>query len=379
MQIPPPLISHTSYLFIYPFIMLQVKYPSLLNANNFITLAAYESKFVELERAVPITPQNLTLLVGNLLGDQSDKVPSPLFDSSSYSSPLQKYLTIASYCKLIVLSPQLSSFELSLQDVFQIWELRINLLLMASNQRLPHSSSLIPPIPNAQFLRNETNLFLKELVRLDDKKAAEGLPKELSWHFKLLIHRIKYGPSLVLVNQLYNDLFQLRSETPKDTHIENKARIMFYNICAIMITRNELLTTFNLLTQTLAQDLHTPHSASLTAIVGCVLAFKETGSVSPDSLYFEEIATAYQKADRQLFDRIDKLTASPENEHPTASLDGLVGLVVANKITPRMLCTLIAELELEQLPPTENTPYGHCLDLAHQQWPSNVYSLYALE
>ncbi|ESX01196.1 hypothetical protein KL918_002835 [Ogataea parapolymorpha] len=370
--------------------MLQAKYPSLLNANNFISLPQYESRFYELERSTPVTPDNLILLIQNLLGEELKEVPSELFAPNSYKSPLETYLTIASYCKLIILSPNLSNFDISLQDVFQIWELRINLLLMAANLRVQDSSSLVPPIPNAQFLRNETNLFLKELIKLDDK---ETLPKELSWHFKLLINRIKYGPSLILVNQLYNDLVQLRVTTPKGTKdLANKSSIILYNVCAIMIARNELLTVFNLLNQTLESDSENSQLAGLTALVGCLYTFKDTGSVSDNAPFFNEIVAAFENTDEQtlnllvtilnsvepVYNEDRSTTMSLEREHHF-TLQEIIRLVEDGKISGRILCSLCGLLEVQRLSTNDESELDKCLDLVHQQWTSHPQNIYAFE
>ncbi|KAG7825859.1 hypothetical protein KL909_001091 [Ogataea angusta] len=370
--------------------MLQVKYPSLLNANNFISLPQYESRFYEVERSTPVTPDNLILLVQNLLGEESKERPSELFARESYNSPLETYLTIASYCKLIILSPNLSNFDLSLQDVFQIWELRINLLLMAANLRVPDSSSLVPPIPNAQFLRNETNLFLKELIKLDDK---ETLPKELSWHFKLLISRIKYGPSLILVNQLYNDLVQLRATTPKSTkELANKSSTILYNVCAIMIARNELLTVFNLLNQTLESDPENSQLAGLTALAGCLYTYKDIGSVSDNAPFFKEIAAAFGRTDNQtlgllvtilnsvepVYNEDNSTTMALEKEHKF-TLQEIIRLVESGKISGRILCSLCGLFEVQRLTTNGESELDKCLDLVHQRWTLHIQNIYAFE
>ncbi|KAG7751264.1 hypothetical protein KL911_001236 [Ogataea haglerorum] len=370
--------------------MLQVKYPSLLNANNFISLPQYESRFYETERKTPVTPDNLVLLVQNLLGEELKEAPSELFARNSYKNRLEIYLAIASYCKLIILSPNLSNFSISLQDVFQIWELRINLLLMATSLRVPGSSSQIPPIPNAQFLRNETNLFLKELIKLDDK---ETLPKELSWHFKLLINRIKYGPSLILVNQLYNELLQLRATTPRTTKdLANKSSIILYNVCAIMIARNELLTVFNLLNQTLESDSDNPQQAILAALVGCLYTFKEKGSVSDSAPFFKEIVAAFEKTDsrtlsllvtilnsvKPVYNEDHSTTMAMEKEHKF-TLQEIISLVEDGKISGRILCSLCGLFEVERLTKNGESELDKCLDLVHQQWTSHVQNIYAFE
>ncbi|GMG24471.1 unnamed protein product [Ambrosiozyma monospora] len=390
--------------------MLQTKYPSLLNLSNFISLPQYEAKFQDGD----VNPDQLFSLINSLKNHNDGNTDKP--NEYNISTSLEYYLSIASYCKLIILHPHLNDLYLSLEDIFKVWEIRLNFLLMATNLKPPKTTSVIPPIPNAKFLRNEVNLLLNELIKIKSQKDDDGtatdnidnMPSEVSWNFKVLINRIKNGSGLLLLNYYYNQLLKLRQAEDK-----RKINVIMFSLSSLLLARQQYLTLFNLLTQFLddsKSDSKDPESESfkqlrsncslIITLTGLLMLFKDNSSVDENSIYFKDIKSNFQKVNKQslnqLIDVLSKVAPihttnlSKSNTTTTLKISDLndlgevIKLVQELKITGRIACSLCAEFEMGLLfKQNENDEtvesFDDSLDVIGNEWKKTINNYYAYE
>ncbi|ODV84313.1 hypothetical protein CANARDRAFT_8667 [[Candida] arabinofermentans NRRL YB-2248] len=399
--------------------MLQAKYPSLINTSNFLSIPQFESQFID----QPIDIDNLYKLI-NLLEDDlttydDTNTSSNIYEIRYYKSRLQLYLNISSYCKLIILSPNLSNFNLSLIDIYKIWEIRINCLLMSVNLKIPNSKSILPIITNTNYLRNEINPLIKNLTKLGstDNNNKELFPNDINWSFKIILNRIKYGSSLLLVNYLYNELIQLRSNYNNSSIdkelISKQIIIILFNISSIMIARQEYLTIINLLnqTKTIQNSYNLSQIQLLNILIITIYIFKSDNNNSNDDefkshLMYPILLKTYEsfisneddsnKCIKQLIKVLNNIEPiyNDKDSIPLSltidyklTLNEIIELVQDLKITGRILCCLCGVYEIEmnnsiqdkEKEKGDNNKLNESLNIINNEWFVNINNLYAFE
>ncbi|QPG74483.1 hypothetical protein FOA43_001813 [Brettanomyces nanus] len=346
-----------------------IEYPGLFNLSNFIALDSYESQ-------LPIENVSVAGLVD--LTRSLDHVSDEKYDSA-----VELYLSIASYCKRIILDKDLARFDFSLKDVFKIWEIRLNLLLMSV--QLTDSKGRIP-IPNAKFLRSEVDVLLKELMKLNDKEKTdmESLPDEISFNFGLLIYRVRYGSNVLLLNNYFRQIFNFRlGLANQKTRLLASRRIhrLLFSISALLVVRKQYLELFSQLIDVLAcldrsEIKLTAQVGLLAALVG-ILMLNEDSDIH-NSGYYNDIVQAYDRSllDHSVFEDLEQVDV-------ISDLEDLVQRVSESQsITPSTVCHLCGRYEMQYMVKDEvaqNNKLDDLLSIVYDLWFKNVHNMYALE
>ncbi|GME75798.1 unnamed protein product [Ambrosiozyma monospora] len=288
---------------------------------------------------------------------------------------------------------------------------------MATNLKPPKTTSVIPPIPNAKFLRNEVNLLLNELIKIKSQEDEDGaaadntdnMPSEVNWNFKVMINRIKNGSGLLLLNYYYNQLLRLRQAEDK-----KKINVIMFSLSSLLLARQQYLTLFNMLTQFLddpksdSKDQGESESFKqlrsncylIIALAGLLMLFKDNSSVDENSIYFKDIKSNFKKVNKQSLDQlIDVLSKvapihttnlSKSNTTTTLKVSNLndlgevIKLVQELRITGRIACSLCAEFEMGLLfKQKENDEtvesFDDALDVTGNEWKKTINNYYAYE
>ncbi|VEU20184.1 DEKNAAC101040 [Brettanomyces naardenensis] len=361
--------------------MLQIKYPSLLNLTNFIASDNYEASLSSTE----ITIEGLSKLA-NLLNKPLDS-DNPIYSSSSYPSKVDLYLTIAAYCKRIILHPDLSQFNFTLKDIFRIWEIRLNFLLMSSGMA---DSKGIKPIPDAKYVRSEVEILIKEMEKI------EGGGDLSSWDFRILLNRIRYGSGLQLLTFYFNEVFEARKELGEDggKTARYKLRILLFGISSLLTARQQYLALFNQLEQVETDESRLQSElALLTALSGILLLYKDSNNVDREhNGYFDEIKEAYDKSlvDPYCHDTLVEIlrTLTPvhngqeskplplEEGFHFEGIDQVIELVRDLKITGRIICSLWGRFELDSK--VASSAEG-IMGIIHEEWRGHLNKMYGFE
>ncbi|CDK24704.1 unnamed protein product [Kuraishia capsulata CBS 1993] len=428
--------------------MLQAQFTSLLNANNFIPLPETDVLSSEIDGSFT-APKQETLFalihqLYSLITAESQSTTSDELKKIHRKKNLS-FLKIASYCRAILLSPTLDdNYELT--HILKIWEIRILCLLFLTDPSFSKNPVTHTIIPNAKFLRTEVNILMKELIRIEesrlrrenspiDKRPVEmRFPEELDPFFKEILRRIKYGPSLVLINYSYMDLFELRGFLAESTdEMETndylkRIEILAYATTATMIARRENLSVFNLLIATaedaerctVRNELYISRLSLLGCLIGLIYLFKEySSSTKPvvsaisgeedhgfedscdESPYFASVKNLFSKVQLEgPFVQLAKIMGSvppvfDDESFQTVHLESgelrslveLQRLIKNLKITGRILCSLCAEFELtlrfgesSEILENSNDELSSALQILNKVWwNGNVSKVYGFE
>ncbi|OWB78572.1 hypothetical protein B5S32_g2768 [[Candida] boidinii] len=319
-------------------------------------------------------------------------------------------------------------------------------------------------ISSAKMLKTEVNILLKELdvinkTRLEKKQqsqqtlqqanytsVAPKYPDELEWDFKLLLNRIRHGSSLILVNYYFLEVFDLRSnigllqssiKTAGSNNIENeiKNKIKFqndklinltYSVLSVMISKQELLTCFNLLIEIIEKDelsnklnkLNKFKILLLLILIGLIMIIKEIGIDKIENInknaYFPIINKFFKEFTKkesneiinyrelviemliQVLSKIEPiyndLNSKPidvkflKNLKENFNLNELIKLCSEFKISGRILCCLCGKFEItnklnniEEKDTKECEDYNECLTVLNKEWNYNINNYYAIE
>lgn len=367
----------------------------LLNVSNFIALDSYEARLGDANASF----DGLGKLV-DLLDHPNTENDDPIYNGASYRIPLDLYLTIASYCKKVMVT---SKLEITLTDVFMLWEIRLSTLLMAAGIKDSHGNS---PVPNSKYLRGEVGMLLKEITKLADlgestnPSGDDKLPDEVSWSFRNLISRIRYGNSMLLLNFYYAEIFQARSQIASNEDVElATAHIgsLLFSICGFLAAGREYLSIFNQLQQAIpcvGTDIK-GKLYTIGSIAGLVLS-QGRDAKSP---YYETALEMFNDCDQTELLRV--LTMVPATNETSVlkigpdplSIGLFSGYVTDGHISPRIIysvCALDELTHLEKFEPEmkteqdsvaaeQNSNLGRSLYTVYKHWPAQIANYYALE
>ncbi|OUM52162.1 hypothetical protein BVG19_g1324 [[Candida] boidinii] len=343
----------------------------------------------------------------------------------------------------------------------------------ASMNTFPDQNHII--ISSAKMLKTEVNILLKELDAIYKTRSekqqqqlqqqasqqttytsvAPKYPDELEWDFKLLLNRIRHGSSLILVNYYFLEVFDLRSnigilQSSINTagsignDIENRIKYendkltnLIYSVLSVMISKQEFLTSFNLLIEIIEKDETSENNSSesnktkklnklnkfkilmLLILIGLIMIIKEIGVDKIENInenayfpiinkYFTEFTkkeseSADDSTNRELVIEMliqvlskiepiyNDLNTKPIDEtrlkdlKENFNLNNLIKSCSEFKISGRILCCLCGKFEINnklnniEVDIKECEDYNECLTVLNKEWDYNINNYYAIE
>ncbi|KAG0677693.1 hypothetical protein C6P40_000710 [Pichia californica] len=210
--------------------MLQASNTRLLHSNNFVSIG-------DNDRIYNTYPLGLDELIHSL----------------SESSTIIDYLSIANYCKSLILNPAINSFNLKIKDILQIWETRILCLCLVY-----YSKKKSNTVINEKMLQFETNNILEQVKYLNNSNnfistanstnlniSNNNNKIKLNTEFNNLLMHLKYnGKDMQLLEYYYHEVFKSRSIN--GMNIEYLERLQFA-ILSVLFKRNDIITAYNMI------------------------------------------------------------------------------------------------------------------------------------
>lgn len=215
--------------------MLQASHTRLLNSNNFAVIG-------DNDKVYHTDPKGLTELINRL--------------DSTENSPIE-YIAIANYCKSLILNPNINSFNLTVDDILETWEIRILCLFIVNatdKMQIQYTHHHNGELVSEKMVRFEAVNMLAQAAYLITPKvsvnksvtAPSPVSVSLSTRLRNLLTWIKYnGKDTSLVEYLYQQVFYARF-----TNDEGYLSRLKSGIIGVLVNRNDLITAHSLLGQT---------------------------------------------------------------------------------------------------------------------------------
>lgn len=208
--------------------MLQAAHTRLLNSNNFVVVG-------DIDKVYNTEPAGLRTLIDSLDIRQSNRTID--------------YVTIANYCKSLILNPNIASLNLDVEDILKIWECRIICLFVITiTSKLGYGKDIV----SDKMLKFEASNMLKQVTILNSSKPTMNHNTntlirqntvKLDKLTSLMLMWIKHnGQESQLVEYLYEEVFVARYK--RDQEYLQRLK---YGIIAVLLNRGELLSVQSLL------------------------------------------------------------------------------------------------------------------------------------
>lgn len=235
--------------------MLQASNTRLLHSKNFVSIG-------DNDKVYNTTPEGLEELIQSVYSKitTNDKIPT------------LDYLSICNYCKWLILNPAINTFNLNVNDILLIWEIRLVCMFLFRLNEIPtnstsHSTINKPLIINDKMLQFEASNIIEQVNYLNLNKNPTNLMNpnnnninsknskndnnsqrkqiKLKRQFENLIYYLKFnGRELPLLEHYYKQVFKSRTIKEQDQEYLNRLE---FAILSVLIKRNELITVFNII------------------------------------------------------------------------------------------------------------------------------------
>lgn len=195
--------------------MLQASYTKLLNFNNFVNIT-------DNDKIYNTTPLGLNELIDNV--NNNNKI---------------EFLTIANYCKSLILNPYINQFNFELNDVLDIWEIRI-ICMIILNYKFKFNKI------NDKMLQFEANNIINQIELINSRDENNKLI-ELNSRFNDILYYLTFNNNnnnnnTQLLEYFYKKIFKARFN--KDQLYINNIK---FGIITILLKRKEFITVNNLI------------------------------------------------------------------------------------------------------------------------------------
>lgn len=230
--------------------MLQAAYTRLLNRNNFISIT-------DNDKIYHTSPEGLEELIQGL----NEKI------TSNSRISVVDYITIANYCKSLILNPAINTFDLEVDDILLIWETRIIAIFLIHltngnitvtdkmlqfetgnvldqviyfNKNSVKRENTIPLSPTKNVNRND-NLLSSKKIKLDRQ-------------FTSLLMWIKHsGRDIILLEYYYREVFKARCSSTNDQEYLNRLELA---ILSVLLKRGEMMTVDSIIETSLESTVN---------------------------------------------------------------------------------------------------------------------------
>ncbi|CEP23499.1 unnamed protein product [Cyberlindnera jadinii] len=261
------------------------------------------------------------------------------------TTPYSSFIKVSQLAKHCIVSYDLESETVGLNDLFVLWEIHLTSLLFAQELSLAQQE--------AKRLSTAFDSLLKS-QNIDQSTKTLLFPEQVPFSLKLLLIRLRaVGPSVTVLNDSYLLLWEVRQEFVKSTDLEYKEFLkkqitaLSYGVGAALIAKREYATFL-----TMVEGIE--HNTRMKLLATLISLMKGDWDLADE--YFNQILDHLEQFSEELSTVIK--TTNPvldlnnpdtgiDNELKIEKLDDLLEKVKDQMITGRIVCSLCALFELQ--------------------------------